>query len=63
SCGYFNQDGDFESKENVILEANKTLNMKENEIYRVRISFIDSLPSANELAQKQYKSIVDSIRG
>ncbi|MCI5745758.1 MAG: hypothetical protein MR270_05695, partial [Erysipelotrichaceae bacterium] len=46
SCGYFNQDGDFESKENVILEANKTLNMKENEIYRVRISFIDSLPSA-----------------
>lgn len=63
SKGFFNQEGSFESQENIILENNKTLAMKANDVYRIRISSIEPLPSSTELTQRQYKSIVDSIRG
>ncbi len=61
--GYFDKNGEWINEGNVSLINNSKLEMKANEVYRVRIASINELPSSTTLKDDGYLSTLDSIRG
>ncbi len=61
--GYFDKNGEWINEGNVSLINNSKLEMKANEVYRVRIASINELPSSTSLKDDGYLSSLDSIRG
>lgn len=61
--GYFDKNGEWVNEGNVSLTNNSKLEMKANDVYRVRIASINELPSSTTLKDDGYLSTLDSIRG
>ena len=61
--GYFDKNGEWINEGNISLINNSKLEMKANDVYRVRIANINELPSSTTLKDDGYLSTLDSIRG
>lgn len=63
STGKFNSSSMWEKESDIEINKEQTFNLNANELYRIRISNIDELPSYDELSKQGYKTINDAIRG